>query len=87
MLAGVVLGASLTIGALGLFVWRRTDEANRAIEQAAASAVASVEAENDRRREAADRAFWAAQAALQDAAAAIDAGSTQPAARRRPKKP
>ena len=29
MMAGVVLGASVTVGALGYFVWKRTDEANR----------------------------------------------------------
>jgi serine/threonine-protein kinase len=62
MMAGVVLGASLTVGALGLFVWKRTDEANRAITEAAASAAASVNLENQRRLEAAEKAFWAAQA-------------------------
>jgi hypothetical protein len=62
MMAGVVLGASLAVGALGLFVWKRTDEANRAISEAAASAAASVNLENQRRLEAAEKAFWAAQA-------------------------
>jgi len=67
MMAGVVLGASLTVGVLGVFVWKRTDEANRAIADAAASAVASVNLEDQRRLEAAERAFWAAQAQQQEA--------------------
>jgi serine/threonine-protein kinase len=68
MMAGVVLGASVTVGALGYFVWKRTDEANLAILQATARAAASIEAENARRLEAADRAFWAAQASASAAA-------------------
>jgi len=67
MMAGVVLGASLTIGALGLFVWKKTDEANRAIAESAASAIASVNLENQRRLDEADRAFRAAQAQQQEA--------------------
>src|SRR5882724_3842816 len=38
LMAGVILGASLTVGGLGMFVWKRTEEANRAILGAAASA-------------------------------------------------
>jgi serine/threonine protein kinase len=71
MMAAVVLGASLTTGALGLFVWKRTEEANRAIQQAAASAASSIEAKSDQRLEAAQRAYFAAQA--RDAAAPADA--------------
>ena len=67
MMAGVVLGASLTVGALGVFVWKRTDEANRAIAESAASAIASVNLENQRRLDEADRAFRAAQAQQQEA--------------------
>jgi serine/threonine-protein kinase len=86
MMAGVVLGASLAVGALGMFVWRRTDEANRAILEAAASAQAAVDAENARRAREAERALLAAQA--QDAAQTADAGSTDGGSRvRRPKRP
>jgi serine/threonine-protein kinase len=71
MMAGVVLGASLAVGALGMFVWKRTDEANRAILEAAASAQAAVDAENARRAKEAERALLAAQA---QEAALVDAG-------------
>jgi serine/threonine-protein kinase len=84
MMAGVVFGASLTVGVLGAFVWRRTGEANQAIENAAASAAASVEAENNRRTEAAQRAYWAAQE--KDAAPAIDSASPAASGRSRREK-
>jgi serine/threonine-protein kinase len=80
MMAGVVLGASLAIGALGMFVWRRTDEANRAILEAAASAQATVDAENARRLKEAERVLLASQA--QDAGVA-DAGVADARARAR----
>jgi len=81
MMAGVVLGASLAVGGLGLFVWKRTEEANRLILEAQASASASIEAENQRRIEAAERErerALAAAAAAQEAAAAADAGKKAP---------
>jgi serine/threonine-protein kinase len=86
MLAGVVLGASLAVGALGLFVWKRTDEANRAITDAAASAAASVNLENERRLEAADRAFWAAQSQQIEAGppAAASAATSKPRREKHP---
>jgi hypothetical protein len=72
--AAVILGASLAVGALGMFVWKRTDEANRAILEASRSAQAAVEAENERRlasERAAAVAAQAAQAQSQDAAAPL----------------
>ena len=84
LMAGVVLGASLAVGALGLFVWKRTEEANRAISDAAASAQASVDAENERRAKAYERAV-AAAAATASATGPIDAGSQRAVAKpRRP---
>jgi serine/threonine protein kinase len=67
MMAGVVLGASLAVGALGLFVWNRTEEANRLVLEAMASASASIEAENQRRLEAVERERALAAAAAQEA--------------------
>jgi serine/threonine-protein kinase len=72
MAAGVVLGVSLTTGVLGLFVYHRTEDANRAT-LAAASAAASVAAENERRASAAAAAVLAASQRL-DAAAPADPG-------------
>jgi len=86
MMAGVVLGASLTVGVLGVFVWRRTDEANRAIADAAASAVASVDLENQRRIEVAERAFWAAQA-QQEAGPPASASAAPTGRTRKEKRP
>ena len=58
MMGGVVLGASFTVGALGVFVWQRTEEANKAISEAAAAAAgASVDALNSRRRLEAERVY------------------------------
>jgi serine/threonine protein kinase len=84
MLAGVVLGASLMTGALGLFVWKRTEEANRAIERASASAAAVVDAENERRLEAA-----AGSVATQrrDAGLPVEAGRPPPGKSKREKRP
>jgi serine/threonine-protein kinase len=48
MLAGLLVGMSLTLGMLGLYVFRRTREADEAVRQAAASA--------------ADKQFWATDA-------------------------
>jgi eukaryotic-like serine/threonine-protein kinase len=79
LMAGVVLGASLTVGALGVFVWKRTDEANKAILEAAKGAAASVEAENERRLREAERLMLAAQ--VDAGVAPADAG---PGSRARP---
>jgi serine/threonine protein kinase len=85
MMAGVVLGVSLTVGVLGLFVWNRTEEANRLVLEAMASASASIEAEHQRRLEAAERERERAlaAAAAQEAGAPADAGKkTAPPPRR-----
>jgi serine/threonine-protein kinase len=76
MMAGVVLGVSLTVGALGLFVWNRTEEADRLVFEARANASASIEAENQRRLDAAERERERALAATaaQEAGAPADAG-------------
>jgi serine/threonine-protein kinase len=86
MMAGMVLGASLAVGGLGVFVWQRTAEADRLILEARASASASIEAESQRRIEAADRererALAAAATAAQDASAADAGRKAGPASRR-----
>jgi serine/threonine-protein kinase len=84
MMAGVVLGASLAVGGLGFFVWKRTEEANRLVLEARANASASIEAENQRRLEAAERERERVAAAAQDAGSGADAGkATTPARQRR----
>ncbi|MEP7050920.1 MAG: serine/threonine-protein kinase [Pseudomonadota bacterium] len=69
VLAGLLVGASLTLGTLGLYVFKRTREADEQIRQATASAAAIVEAENLRKLHEADKNFWPANAgsAAQDA--------------------
>jgi Protein kinase domain len=86
MMAGVVLGASLAVGGLGMFVWRRTDEANRAILDAAASAQAAVDAENARRAREVERAALLASQ-TQEASVHADAGVEAGPRSRREKRP
>lgn len=76
-IAGMLIGASLMLGVLGFYVFKRTREADEMMRQAAASAAAVVEAENARKLHEADKQFWAADAG----STAQDAGSA-PAARR-----
>ncbi len=87
LIGGVLAGVALTIGALGYFVYLRTEAANRAITRTSASAAAVINAENDRKLREADRAFWAGvNDAGADAAAVRDAGSPhrrQPVRQRR----
>ena len=78
MLAGLLVGASLMLGVLGLYVFKRTREADEQIRQATANAAAVVEAENERKLREADKSFWPADAG----SAAHDAG--KPPAVRRP---
>jgi uncharacterized protein HemX len=59
LLAGLLVGASLMLGALGLYVFKRTREADEQVRQATASAAAVVEAENARKLREADKQFWA----------------------------
>jgi hypothetical protein len=85
MMAGVVLGASLAVGGLGFFVWKRTEEANRLILEARANASASIEADNQRRLDAAERERQRAlaAAAAQEAGPPADAGKSVAPARTR----
>jgi serine/threonine-protein kinase len=69
LLAGLLVGASLMLGVLGLYVFKRTREADEVMRQAAASAAAVVEAENDRKLKEAEKQFWDAGSAAQDAGA------------------
>jgi serine/threonine protein kinase len=77
MLAGLLVGASLMLGVLGLYVFKRTREADEVMRQATASAAAVVEAENERKLKEAEKQFWAPDAG----SLAHDAGAT-PAVRR-----
>lgn len=82
LIAGLLVGAAVTLGALGWFVYQRTSEANEAVLRTAASANAVVEAENSRKLAEAEREFWDA--------AASDAGATTQSAsppRRSPPRP
>lgn len=79
LLAGLLVGIALTLGALGFFVYQRTNEANEAVLRTAASANAVVEAENERKLAEADRAFW--DAAARDAG---PAPSAHPAKKKTP---
>jgi serine/threonine protein kinase len=85
MLAGILVGASLMLGALGFYVAKRTREADELVRASIASASASMEAENARKLQAADRAFWEAEqkAAAVASASAARAVATKP--RRKPK--
>jgi serine/threonine-protein kinase len=68
VLAGVLVGIALTIGAAGLYAARVAREAAIAMDEAAASAAAAVESANQRTLEAADQRFWDAGS---DAAATV----------------
>jgi len=70
LLAGLLVGASLTLGVLGLYVFKRTREADEAVRQATASAAAVVDADNQRKLREAEKQFWVPDAG----SAAHDAG-------------
>lgn len=82
MLAGILVGASLMLGALGFYVMKRTREADELIRQSIANAAASVEADNARRLKEAEQALYASQRA-----AAASASAAQPASTKPPRKP
>jgi len=82
LLAGLLVGASLMLGALGLFVYKRTREADEAVRKATASAAAVVEAENQRKLREAEKKFWPTDAG----SAAQDAGKPPAVQRVAPKK-
>jgi len=79
MLAGMLVGASMMLGALGFYVMKRTREADELVRQSLANAAASVDAENARKLKEADQAFWAAQKAAASASAAASAAVARPA--------
>jgi serine/threonine-protein kinase len=87
MLAGILVGASLMLGLLGFYVMKRTQEADELMRQSIANVAASAEAENARRLQEAEAAFWAAQAASASASASAGppAAAKQPRPPRRPK--
>ena len=79
LIGDVLAGVALTIGALGYFVYLRTQAANQAILRTSASAAAVIDAENDRKMKEAERAFWArVNDAGADGATGRDAGAGQP---------
>jgi serine/threonine protein kinase len=82
MLAGLLVGASLMLGVLGLYVFKRTREADEQIREATASAAAVVEADNARKLREAEKQFWAADAG----SVAHDAGKPPAVRRPTPKK-
>jgi eukaryotic-like serine/threonine-protein kinase len=76
VLAGVLAGIAVTLGAVGLYVANLKHEANEAITRTAASAAAAVESENDKQLRAAEQRFWPS---VQDAGAdaPADAGRSR----------
>jgi eukaryotic-like serine/threonine-protein kinase len=83
MLAGILVGASLMLGALGFYVMKRTREADELVRQSLANAAASVEAENERKLKAAEAAILAKQQASASAKPSAVSSSARPA--RKPK--
>jgi serine/threonine-protein kinase len=82
LLAGLLVGASVMLGVLGLYVFKRTREADEAVRQATASAAAVVEADNQRKLREAERRFWTPDAG----SVAQDAGKSPPVHRPAPKR-
>jgi hypothetical protein len=84
MLAGMLVGASLMLGVLGLYVMKRTREADELIRQSFANAAASVQADNERKLKAAEQAFASQQAAASARASAAQPATTKPPRKSRP---
>jgi eukaryotic-like serine/threonine-protein kinase len=84
MLAGILVGASLMLGALGFYVMKRTREADEMVRQSLANQAASVEAENARKLKAAEKAFWAAQQASAAAKPSAVPSAARPARKPKP---
>jgi len=82
-IAGMLIGASLMLGVLGFYVFKRTREADEMMRQAAASAAAVVEAENARKLLEADKQFWAADAGSSARDAGAVPGARRPAAKKK----
>jgi serine/threonine protein kinase len=77
LLAGLLVGASLMLGVLGLYVFKRTREADEQVREATANAAAVVEADNERKLREAEKQFWAV-----DAGSAAQSAGKAPGARR-----
>jgi len=79
LLAGILGGMALTIGALGWYVMARTREANEAIERSAKAASSAVEAQDEALLHEADESLWKSQG---DAGVRADAApAAKPSAR------
>lgn len=78
VLAGILGGVAITLGAVGFYVAKLKQEANETIVQTATSAAAVVESENERKLREAEQHFWAT---ANDAG--TDAGKATDASRRR----
>jgi serine/threonine-protein kinase len=88
MLAGILVGASLMLGVLGLYVMKRTREADELVRQSIANAAASAEAENARKLKQVEEALLAAQKAAASASASAAPPPSAPRARKtKPKLP
>jgi len=85
VLAGVLAGAALMLGALGLFVAKRTREANEQVQSIAASAAAIRNEDNDRTTREVEAAFWKLQSAAASASAAAASASGVPKPKPKPK--
>jgi eukaryotic-like serine/threonine-protein kinase len=83
MLAGVLAGAALMLGALGFFVAQRTRETDQQAQDIIGSAAAIREEDNARKLREADEAFWKQQSAAASASAAAASASGKP----KPKQP
>jgi eukaryotic-like serine/threonine-protein kinase len=79
VLAGVLVGVAVTLGAVGLYVANLKQEANEAILRTAQSAAAAVESQNEKKLREADRRFWAG---AQDAGARARSDAGAPRKRR-----
>jgi hypothetical protein len=80
VLAGILVGASTMLAALGYYVVQRTRAADAEAALVAASARAVIEGENARKLKEAEAAFWARQA---DAGAPPKDAGAPPARRRK----
>jgi serine/threonine protein kinase len=78
LLAGILMGAATMLGVLGVYVMRKTQEADATVRAATERATAVIEAENERKLREAERQFWSTvnDAGPADAGqdAALDAG-------------
>jgi serine/threonine protein kinase len=86
VLAGVLAGAAMMLGALGYYVVQRTRAADATAAALAASAATVIEAENERKLREADRHFWP-EAGPPAMAVSADAGVGGPKGRKPKRRP